>query len=322
LGITDSGFLDANVYLSSLGDMQLFYTDVFELPLPDNHRFPMSKYRLLRERLAAHPYFSSDAFEIPPAATDAQLLLAHTAEYLDKIRSGQLTPTEMRRIGFPWSEKLVERSRRSTGATISAARAALIDNVSANLAGGTHHAFSNAAEGYCVFNDVCVALRVLQQERLAFRPLVIDCDVHQGNGTAEILSGDPTAFCLSIHCQGNFPFRKQTSSLDVALPVGVDDTSYLRELQSALDVSIRSFTPDFVFYVAGADPFEHDRLGKMKLTKAGLKQRDQVVFQFCRDQQLPVAISMAGGYAAEIEDIVEIHASTIITGYEMLAKRS
>ncbi len=206
---------------------------------------------------------------------------------------------------------MVERARRSVGATIAAALTAREDGVSANLAGGTHHAFPDRGEGYCVFNDVAVATRVLQRDRLARRLAVIDLDVHQGNGTAAIFRDDPSVFTFSMHGAQNFPFKKEISDLDVALPDGTGDEEYLSALDTALTDTLNRHQPDFVFYLAGADPYEGDRLGRMKLTIAGLGRRDEMVFEHCRRMSVPVAVSMGGGYAPEIEAIVTIHTNTI-----------
>ena len=273
----------------------------------------MSKYRRLRQHVVTSDVHAKDVLIVPPAATDQQLLSCHSKTYLTAVQNGTLTTAEIRRIGFPWSEKMVERSRRSTGATIAAARAALSERVSANLAGGTHHAFSDAGEGYCVFNDAAVTIRTLQQEGLVRRACVIDLDVHQGNGTASILRNDESVFTLSVHGVKNFPLRKVESDLDVSLPDGTQDDEYLAALQDALDqVSTSSAERyDLAIYLAGADPFEGDRLGRLAISKAVLRQRDQLVFEWCKKLKLPVAICMAGGYAPKIDDIVEIHASTL-----------
>ncbi len=291
--------------------MRIYYTDHFELPLPPTHRFPMSKYRRLRQRIVTSETFSSDILVVPPAATDDQLRLCHTARYLDAVVHGTLTAAEVRRIGFPWSQKMVERSRRSTGATIAAARAAITDGVSVNLAGGTHHAMSDAGEGYCVFNDAAVAIAVLIDEGTIGRACVIDLDVHQGNGTAEILGRRDDVFTLSIHGQKNFPLRKMPSHLDVDLPDGTDDESYLIQLGRALAVVESAGPYDLAIFLAGADPFGGDRLGRLSLTKAGLGRRDRAVLSWCRDRKMPVAIAMAGGYAPDVNDIVDIHAATV-----------
>ncbi len=291
--------------------MQLFYTDHFELPLPPGHRFPMSKYRLLRQRIVDNPCHKNDVLLVPAAATDDQLYLAHDPNYVARVRDGQLNEAEIRRIGFPWSLEMVERSRRSSGATLAAARSALLSGVSANLAGGTHHAMIDAGEGYCVFNDAAVTIRTLMSEGAISRAAVIDCDVHQGNGTAHILGRDENVFTFSIHGEKNFPLRKTPSHLDIDLPDGTTDSDYLKQLDQGLTEVFRHGPYDLVVYLAGADPFEGDRLGRLKLTKPGLLQRDELVLTRCRDLNLPVAIAMAGGYAPDVKDIVDIHAQTL-----------
>lgn len=300
--------------------MKLYYSDTFELPLPDDHRFPMAKYTLLRERVLASALNQSCELLLPPAATDDQLSLVHTKEYLESIKSGRLTDLQIRRIGFPWSEKMVERSRRSTGASIGAARSAIKDGISVNLAGGTHHAFAHRGQGYCVFNDVCVAAKVAQREGLVRNVMIIDCDVHQGNGTASIAKLDSTLFAFSMHCEKNFPFQKTEGDCDIALPPATDDQYYESQLRAGLNKVFREFKTDFVFYLAGADPYVGDRLGLLSLSKSGLRRRDQIVIDYCRDQEIGVAISMAGGYAPVIEDIVDIHMGTIEVAYERYLK--
>jgi acetoin utilization deacetylase AcuC-like enzyme len=291
--------------------MRIFYTDQFELPLPPTHRFPMDKYRLLRERIVNSDQHRHDPLLVPPAATDEQLLLCHTHRYVQAVLNGTLSSAEIRRIGFPWSEQMVQRSRRSTGATIAASRAALEDGVAVNLAGGTHHAMSDAGEGYCVFNDAAVAIRTLQQEQRIQRACVIDLDVHQGNGTAQILAGDDSVFTLSIHGVRNFPIRKFPSTLDVALEDGTGDRLYAEALNGALEKLRQSGPFDLAIYLAGADPYHEDRLGRLSLTKAGLKERDQQVLRWCCQHRVPLAIAMAGGYARQVSDIVDIHACTV-----------
>lgn len=258
---------------------------------------------------------------IPNAASIDQLALVHHWDYIQRVIEGQLTPIEMRRIGFPWSLEMVERSRRSVGATIDAALAAHAEGVSVNLAGGTHHAFPDAGQGYCVFNDVVVAARTLQKLKKIERALIIDLDVHQGNGTAAIAHTDPTLFSFSMHCEKNYPFRKSTGDLDIALPPGTKDSHYLSELDRALNVISQQFQFDFVFYVAGADPFTGDRLGQLNLSKLGLQQRDQRVFEFCEQSRVPVAVSMAGGYAEDVNDIVDIHFQTVLASYRSFQNR-
>ncbi|MDZ7828622.1 MAG: histone deacetylase [Halofilum sp. (in: g-proteobacteria)] len=288
--------------------MKLYYADHFVLPLPPGHRFPMAKYRRLRERAT-----ELGGFELrePDAATDAQLALAHERDYIRRVVTGSMDARELRALGFPWSPQLVERSRRSNGATIAAARSALVDGAAGNLAGGTHHAQAAAAQGFCVFNDCAVAARVLQREGRIRRALIVDTDVHQGNGTAGILAGDDSVFTFSIHGARNFPVRKEESDLDVPLDDGTTDGPYLGALGRALDRSIDRSRPDLVFYLAGADPFTGDRLGRLALTKAGLAERDRLVVDRCASLGLPIAVVMGGGYAPDVEDIVDIHLASI-----------
>ncbi|HXE40422.1 MAG TPA: histone deacetylase [Azonexus sp.] len=291
--------------------MRLFYTDVFVLPLPAGHRFPMEKYSRLRQALLASGEFAADDFHLPHAATDEELARAHDPAYIRQVSNGQLSEKAQKAIGFPWSAGMVERSRRSVGATIGACRNALMEGVSANLAGGTHHAFYDRGEGFCVFNDAAVAARAMQAEGRAKRILVVDCDVHQGNGTASILAGDDSIFTFSIHGARNFPFAKERSDLDIELPDGCSDTAYLLRLDEGLDTAFDLARPDLVIYLAGADPYADDRLGRLGLSIDGLAERDRRVFSRCQAHGTPVAIAMAGGYARNIDDTVAIHANTI-----------
>ena len=293
--------------------MRAFYSDHFVLPLPEGHKFPMSKYARLRERILAEGIVSSEDLHEAPLAAIEDLRLVHDAAYVDAVLSGTVAPAIQRRIGFPWSPQMVERSRRSVGATIAAAHAALDEGVAANLAGGTHHAFADRGEGFCVFNDVAVAARVLQRDQLARRIAIVDLDVHQGNGTAAIFSGDESVFTFSMHGDKNFPFKKELSDLDVALADGTGDDEYLSLLHTHLTTVLNRHQPDFVFYLAGADPFEGDRLGRIKMTIHGLKRRDEIVMEACTKARLPVAISMSGGYATDVDAIVAIHTNTIRT---------
>jgi acetoin utilization deacetylase AcuC-like enzyme len=291
--------------------LRAFYSDHFVLPLPEGHKFPMAKYSRLRERIVADGILSSDDLHEAPLAAIEDITLVHAPEYVDAVLNGTVPREVQRRIGFPWSPQMVERSRRSVGATIAAAHAALDAGAAANLAGGTHHAFADRGEGFCVFNDVAVAARVLQRDRLARRIAIVDLDVHQGNGTAAIFSGDPSVFTFSMHGDKNFPFRKEASDLDVPLADGTGDHEYLSLLRSHLRDVLDRHEPDFIFYLAGADPFEGDRLGRIKMTIGGLRRRDEIVMEACATARLPVAISMSGGYAADVDDIVTIHANTI-----------
>jgi acetoin utilization deacetylase AcuC-like enzyme len=291
--------------------MELFYSDHFVLPLPSGHRFPIAKYGLLRQKVVDSGLILPEAMLVPAAAGDQELGLVHHQDYLEKVNSGDLTEREIRRIGFPWSPQMVERSRRSVGATIAACRSALRSGVSANLAGGTHHAYPDHGEGFCVFNDVAVAARVMQAEKRVRKVLILDCDVHQGNGTAAIFSNDSTVYTFDIHGQKNFPFHKETNNLDIALPDGTGDEAYLAALEQGLSESFEYAQAEMVIYLSGADPFAGDRLGRLTLSKAGLARRDQLVFDFCRIAQLPVAVTMAGGYAKDIQDTVDIHFNTL-----------
>lgn len=290
--------------------MRCYYSDTFVLPLPDGHRFPMAKYSGLRERLLAEQIVAPGDLHEAPAAEWIDIRLVHTAEYSEAVAHGTLSRAAQRRIGFPWSPQMVERARRSVGATLAAAGAALNQGIAANLAGGTHHAFADRGEGFCVFNDVAVAARVLQRDHDVSRVAVIDCDVHQGNGTAAIFGDDPSVFTLSLHGAKNYPFKKEASDLDVEFEDGTGDEPYLAKLTHALDVVFQQ-QPDVVFYLAGADPYEGDRLGRLKLSIAGLAERDAIVLGRCRAEGVPTIVTMSGGYADDVDAIVTIHANTI-----------
>ena len=291
--------------------MKVYYSDHFTLPLPEGHRFPIEKYALLRKRVMADGIITNGNAIIPPQATLDQLRLAHDPEYVQRVINGELSEKEVRRIGFPWSLGLVERSRRSVGGTIAACRTALQDGVSANLAGGTHHAYPDHGEGYCVFNDCAVAARAMQAENRVRRVVILDCDVHQGNGTAAIFAQDPSVFTFSIHGAKNFPFHKEPSDLDIALPDGCGDDQYLDSLRQGLEQSLARAGAGLAIYLAGADPFEGDRLGRLALSKPGLVERDSLVFSLCGEAGIPVAVTMSGGYADCVDDSVDIHYQTI-----------
>lgn len=298
--------------------MKLFYSDRYVLPLPAGHRFPMAKYARLRERVAQA---GLGILVQSPAATDEEILRAHDAQYFRRVMTGTLSRDEQRRIGFPWSPEMAERSRRSSGATVAACRAALEDGIGVNLAGGTHHAHRDRGEGFCVFNDAAVAALAMQAEKRVQRIVVVDCDVHQGNGTAAIFRDDVSVFTFSIHGARNFPFRKEASDLDVELPDGAGDDPYLATLEPALYQALGLARPDLAIYLAGADPFFDDRLGRLALTKAGLLARDRLVFDICRSAGLPVAVCMAGGYARDIDDAVDIHFATVGAAAEFLSRK-
>jgi acetoin utilization deacetylase AcuC-like enzyme len=291
--------------------MKAFYSDTFDFPLPENHRFPMRKYSRLRERLLEERIIQSDDLLIPKPASDEQLLRAHTHEYLQRVVNGRLSSKEIRRIGFPWSPQLVERSRRSVGGSLAACYAAIQAGIAVNLAGGTHHAHPDWGSGFCIFNDVAVAALDLLAHRKAELIVIVDCDVHQGDGTAAIFAGEERVYTFSIHSASNFPFRKGSSNLDIALPDGVGDEGYLQALQAGLQQAFQESAPSFALYLAGADPYYADSFGRLSLTKAGLRRRDEMVFEACRGLNLRVAVVMSGGYAPIIEDIVDIHIETI-----------
>ena len=294
--------------------MKAFYTDHFVLPLPAGHRFPMEKYSRLRDLVG-----SQAGIELveAPSVTDTQILYAHDPSYLIKVIEGTLSAQEQREIGFPWSSQMVERSRRSAGATVAAAKTALQEGIAANLAGGTHHAYRDTGSGFCVFNDSAIAARTLQKEiNPSLKVALIDLDVHQGNGTAAILQNDNSIFTLSIHGENNFPFKKEQSDLDVGLADGCNDAVYLRSLSTALDQLDSRFKADCLIFLAGADPHEGDRLGRLDISKNGMRLRDEMVFRYALDRQLPIAFSMAGGYGKEIESTVDIHFQTIKTALQ------
>lgn len=309
--------------------MLAFHADAFVLPLPPGHRFPMSKYRLLRE--AVERDIPAIRVTEAPAASDGELALAHTPLWIQSVAEGLLSPQQEREIGFPWSPRMAERSRRSVGATIAAARAALNgEQVAANLAGGTHHAYADHGSGYCVFNDVAVAARLMQAEwhrhhRRLLRVIVVDLDVHQGNGTAAIFRDDPTVFTLSLHGAKNFPHRKEASDLDVDLPDGTGDAAYLDALDAALATAfdrLADTPPGLAFYLAGADPHEDDRLGRLKLTRDGMAERDRRVLDALAARGIPVALSMAGGYGRDIATTVAIQRRTLELALESWRERT
>ncbi|MBT9513831.1 MAG: histone deacetylase [Acidovorax sp.] len=302
--------------------MFAYYADHFVLPLPEGHRFPMAKYRMLRDRIAQQ--LPGVQLQVALPADEDELALAHTPGYIDAIAQGTLPAPAQREIGFPWSEAMAERARRSVGATVAASRQALRDGIAGNLAGGTHHAYADKGSGFCVFNDVAVAARRMQAEwahrpegaqRQGLRALplqvaVIDLDVHQGNGTAHIFQGDDSVFTLSLHGARNFPFRKEASDLDVELPDGCADEEYLHALDDALEVLGQRCTPGLVFYLAGADPHVGDRLGRLAVTHDGLEARDRRVFDWAWQRRIPLAFAMAGGYGNDLEDTLQAQLTT------------
>ena len=290
--------------------MELWTHDRWRFPLPARHRFPIDKYPLLRARVVADGIARADEIHETEAVPWAVLERVHDAELLRRIRDGELSVREERGLGLPWSPELVERGRRAVAGTLAAARHALERGVAMNLGGGTHHAGRAFARGYCLFNDVVATLGELRADGLAERALVVDCDVHQGDGTADLLGPDPHAFTVSLHGARNYPFQRIPSDLDVDLPSGTGDADYLEALDRALDVALRRCTPDIAFYLAGADPWEGDRLGRLALTKAGLLTRDEHVLDRLRGAGIAVCVVLAGGYAEDVRDTVDINAAT------------
>jgi acetoin utilization deacetylase AcuC-like enzyme len=282
----------------------------YTFPLPEGHRFPVAKYAMLRDRVVADGIIAADHVFDPAAATDDDLLLVHTAEYVHRFNEGLLDAAEIRRLGFPWSPELVERSRRAVGGTLEASRHALRQGIAMNLAGGTHHAFADHGEGFCVYNDVAIAIRSLRHDGLIRRAAVVDLDVHQGNGTHAILGGDPAVYTFSMHGGRNYPFHKVPGTLDIELADRTGDDDYLAALTLALPRVLADSAPDIVFYIAGADPHEGDALGRLALTFDGLVERDRYVLRECREVGIPVAIVIGGGYGRNIEDTVQVHVNT------------
>ena len=290
--------------------MRAFFCDTYEIPLPPGHRFPLPKYRLLRQRLLEAGVLRSSELEESALIDRATLLYAHTPEYLEAVFSGALSEPEQRRMGFPWSEGLLARSRASCFGTLEAAREALRDGFAGNLAGGTHHAFADRGNGFCVFNDIAVAARALQREGAIDRAVVVDLDVHQGDGTASIFAGDESVFTFSMHGAKNFPFRKERSSLDVELPDGCGDAEYLALLARHLPSVLDAAQAQILFYQGGVDPLSEDSLGRLDLTLDGLRRRDRIVLQAARARSLPVVLTLGGGYAKPIDLSVSAHLGT------------
>ena len=287
--------------------MQFFYCDTVALPLPAGHRFPLSKYQRLHEKIRQTKLVPPQNLRLSAPASKAQLELAHDPAYIRRVFSGELSEKEIRRIGFPWSRGLVQRSRHSVGCTIGACRTALKEGLAAALAGGTHHAGPDWGQGFCVFNDVAVALRSLQVTSHLQRAIVLDCDVHQGNGTAAIFSNDPTVYTFSIHAEKNFPVRKVPSDCDVPLPDKTGDAAYLSALAAHVPAALAAANADLAVYICGADPYVGDRLGRLALTPAGLAQRDEYILSSCQARGLPVALCLGGGYAPDVSETVDIY---------------
>jgi acetoin utilization deacetylase AcuC-like enzyme len=288
----------------------VFYSPYYYADIGETHVFPIRKFEIARDTLIAEGTLSPNQIIEPEPAAVEDLLLVHTEDYITRLVDGRLTAKEIRKLGLPWSESLVRRSFHAISGTINAARRSLIDGVSSNLAGGTHHSYPDRGEGYCVLNDVAVAIRVLERDGLAKRFLIIDLDVHQGNGTAAIFEDALEVFTFSMHGAKNYPLFKETSRLDIELADRTGDEEYLETLEHAF-ARLRLHGADVIFYLAGADPFVNDKLGRLALTKSGLRRRDEAVLRFARDEDVPIVTTMSGGYAADILDTVDIHCNTI-----------
>jgi acetoin utilization deacetylase AcuC-like enzyme len=290
--------------------MRVSYTSRYYADIGEGHVFPIRKFELVRDQLVREGTLRPSDIVEPQPAPLADVLLVHTDDYVTRLRAGSLTPRELRRLGLPWSKALVRRSFLAAGGTINAARFALSEGIGSNLAGGTHHAYADRGEGFCVLNDVAIAIRVLRRDGLIKRAAIIDCDVHQGNGTAAIFKDDGAVFTFSMHGAKNYPLFKERSTLDVELPDGTGDAQYLETLSHHLP-RVFEQEPEIVFYLGGADPYQGDKLGRLSLTIEGLRRRDEMVLKECRARRLPVTTTMSGGYAADISDTVEIHCNTI-----------
>lgn len=290
--------------------MQAWTSARYTFPLPDGHRFPIAKYAQLREQVVNDGILRVEDLREPERVSREALLLVHTADYINRFMVGALAPDEMRRLGLPWSPALVERSLRAVGGTCEACDTALEAGIAMNLAGGTHHAFADHGEGFCVFNDVAVAIRLLQRAGRIRRAAIVDLDVHQGNGTHAIFAGDESVFTFSMHGGKNYPYRKVPGSLDVELADGTRDQEYLDRLYALLPQVLARAEPDLVVYLAGADPHEGDALGRLSLSFEGLARRDALVIDSCREVGIPIALTIAGGYGREFTDTVRIHAET------------
>jgi acetoin utilization deacetylase AcuC-like enzyme len=290
--------------------LKLVYSDQYDLNL-GNHVFPSIKYRLIKEKLLRDRVASPEDFVEPPAAADEDVALVHHREYVRKLQAGKLSYLEILRLEIPYSPELVRAAWLCAGGSILAGRLALQDAAAVNIGGGFHHAYPDHGEGFCVLNDIAIAIRRLQKDKAIGRAMTVDCDVHQGNGTAAIFAGDRSVFTLSIHQENNFPYPKPPSTLDINLRDRVEDAEYLRELEKGLERALGEFHPDLIFYVAGADPYRDDQLGGLRLSMQGLEGRDRLVFEKARAKKIPVAVTLAGGYARRVEDTIQIHTNTI-----------
>jgi acetoin utilization deacetylase AcuC-like enzyme len=296
---------------------KLVFHERYDLNIGE-HVFPAKKYQWLRDRLIRTRFAEPEDFVAPEPAEDADLLLAHDAEWVAKLRSGTLSYQDILRLEIPYSRQMVEAFWLAAGGTMLAARLALCDGVGFNIGGGFHHAFPGHGEGFCAINDIAVAVRAMQRDGVIRRAMVVDCDVHHGNGTAAIFANDPSVFTLSIHQANNYPSEKPLSSLDIHLPDGIGDTDYLHRLGNGYRAALAMFEPELLVYVAGADPYREDQLGGLALTFDGLIERDRLVLWTARSRGIPVAIVLAGGYAESVEDTITIHANTAKVAKEVV----
>jgi len=297
--------------------IKIAYSPVYKYALPPGHRFPMSKYELLPQQLLYEGLVSEEQFFHPPQLESEDILLTHTVEYLNKLETLDLSRKEIRDIGFPVTKALIERGKHIANGTLLCAEYAAERGVSLNIAGGTHHAFANRGEGFCVFNDFAIAINILLQRKTYHKILIVDLDVHQGNGNAKIFENESRVFTFSMHGERNYPLRKETSDLDIGLADNTRDDEYLRILKSRLSYVIESFEPQFVFYLAGVDVLETDKLGRLALTRDGCKERDRIVFEQCKEYALSVTVSMGGGYSKRLSDIIDAHANTFRVAFEL-----
>jgi acetoin utilization deacetylase AcuC-like enzyme len=290
--------------------LKIAYSPIYKYQLPEGHRFPMIKYELIPDQLLYEGIISKDNFFHPTKMEDDLILTTHTREYLDKLNSLNLDRKEIRDIGFPVHESLIFRGKHIANGTLQCAYFAREYGVSMNVAGGTHHAYSNRGEGFCVFNDIALAANILLKRKEAEKILIVDLDVHQGNGTAKIFENENRVFTFSMHGERNYPLRKEKSNLDIGLPDGCKDEEYLKVLESTLPRLLHNEDPDMVFYLSGVDVLETDKLGRLSLSKEGCKNRDKMVLELCHAKNIPVAISMGGGYSHKIADIIDAHCNT------------
>ena len=290
--------------------LKIAYHPIYKYPLPEGHRFPMEKYDLLQQQLVYEGTCSEENFFEPSLPLEKYILQVHTEEYFNNLKKLTLPKKEARKIGFPLSEKLITRGQIIADGTMKGCEFALNNGIAMNIAGGTHHSYTDHGEGFCIFNDQAIAARYLQSKGLAKKFLIVDLDVHQGNGTAEIFKNDDSVFTFSMHGAGNYPFKKETSDLDIAVPDGSGDSFYLSKLKETLPSLIEDVQPDFIFYLSGVDILETDKLGRLKCTIDGCKERDQFVFETIHDYEIPVQVSMGGGYSPDIKVIIDAHANT------------